>query len=167
MLAGLVDRLALPAGPPFLPLAAEANGWHAGSPPWEGAGRPCPGSWSRRPWRPSCRSRATQGTQVLVHQDLHSGNVLAAERTPWLAIDPKPLAAELEFAVAPVVRDAALGHRPELVRRRLDRLVAALGLDAERARGWALVQAVAWGFDGTGPSRANLEVAAWLLADDR
>src|SRR5215475_7700941 len=28
--------------------------------------------------------------QVLVHQDLHGDNVLAAEREPWLVIDPKP-----------------------------------------------------------------------------
>lgn len=28
--------------------------------------------------------------QVLLATDLHAGNVLAAEREPWLAIDPKP-----------------------------------------------------------------------------
>jgi hypothetical protein len=31
---------------------------------------------------------------VLLNQDLHFGNVLAAEREPWLVIDPKPLAGE-------------------------------------------------------------------------
>jgi streptomycin 6-kinase len=30
------------------------------------------------------------GDAVLLHTDLHAGNVLAAEREPWLAIDPKP-----------------------------------------------------------------------------
>lgn len=29
-------------------------------------------------------------TQVLLCTDLHAGNVLAAEREPWLIIDPKP-----------------------------------------------------------------------------
>ncbi len=168
VLAGLVDRLAIPAGPPFQSLAAEAAGWHDRlTANWERAGRPCPWELVEAAMAALVSLAPTQGAQVLVHQDLHSGNVLAAERAPWLAIDPKPLAAELEFAAAPVVRDAALGHRPKLVRHRLDRLVAALGLDAERARGWALAQAVAWGFDGSRPSRANLEVAAWLLADDR
>ena len=27
---------------------------------------------------------------MLLHTDLHAGNVLAAKREPWLAIDPKP-----------------------------------------------------------------------------
>jgi streptomycin 6-kinase len=30
------------------------------------------------------------GDAPLLHTDLHAGNVLAAEREPWLAIDPKP-----------------------------------------------------------------------------
>ena len=40
----------------------------------------------------------TQGEQVLLHQDLHADNVLAAQREPWLVIDPKPLVGEREFA---------------------------------------------------------------------
>jgi hypothetical protein len=44
-----------------------------------------------------------QGEQALVHQDLHGEQVLAAEREPWLLIDPKPLTAEREFALAPIV----------------------------------------------------------------
>ena len=46
----------------------------------------------------------SQGEQVLLHQDLHGDNVLAAQREPWLVIDPKPLVGEREFAVAPIVR---------------------------------------------------------------
>ena len=34
---------------------------------------------------------ASQGEQVLLHQDLHGDNVLSAQREPWLAIDPKQL----------------------------------------------------------------------------
>ena len=52
----------------------------------------------------------TQGEQVLLHQDLHADNVLAAEREPWLAIDPKPLVGEREFGIAPIVRSIELGH---------------------------------------------------------
>jgi streptomycin 6-kinase len=29
-------------------------------------------------------------TDVLLHTDLHAGNVLAGERQPWMLIDPKP-----------------------------------------------------------------------------
>lgn len=34
--------------------------------------------------------RDWSGPDVLLATDLHAGNVLAAEREPWLAIDPKP-----------------------------------------------------------------------------
>ena len=47
---------------------------------------------------------------MLLHQDLHPDNVLAAEREPWLVIDPKPLVGEREFAVAPIIRAPELGH---------------------------------------------------------
>ena len=42
----------------------------------------------------------TQGELVVVHQDFHGGNVLRAEREPWLAIDPKPLVGERAFDAA-------------------------------------------------------------------
>ena len=66
--------------------------------------------------------RDTQGEQVLLHQDLHAENVLAAGREPWLVIDPKPLAGEREFAVAPIVRGTELGHSKRDVLHRLERL---------------------------------------------
>jgi streptomycin 6-kinase len=86
----------------------------------------------------------TQGELVLVHQDLHGDNVLAARREPWLVIDPKPLAAEREFSVAPIVRSTELGHSRREALYRLDRLCVELGLDRERARGWTIVQTTAW-----------------------
>lgn len=102
---------------------------------------------------------ATQGELVLVHQDLHGDNVLAAEREPWLVIDPKPLAAEREFALAPIVRSFELGHSKRDLFHRLDRLCAELDLDRERARGWTVVQTVAWGGDS---SVDRSEVVEWL-----
>ena len=102
---------------------------------------------------------ATQGELVLVHQDLHGDNVLASEREPWLVIDPKPLAAEREFAVAPIVRSGELGHSKRDVLYRLDRLCGELGLDRERARGWTIVQTVAW---ADGAAQRLDEVVEWL-----
>ena len=102
---------------------------------------------------------ATQGDLVLVHQDLHGENVIAAQREPWLVIDPKPLAAEREFAVAPIVRSFELGRSKRDVFYRLDRLCAELGLDRERARGWTIVHTVAWGGDS---SVDRSEVVEWL-----
>jgi streptomycin 6-kinase len=101
---------------------------------------------------------SSQGQLVLVHQDLHGDNVLAAEREPWLVIDPKPLAAEREFSVAPVVRSRELGDSRRDVLDRLDRLCSELGLDRERARGWTIVQTTAWNEGDAWHS----EVVEWL-----
>lgn len=103
---------------------------------------------------------ATQGELVLVHQDLHGDNVLAAEREPWLVIDPKPLAAEREFAVAPIVRSGELGHSKRDALYRLDRLCSELELDRERARLWTIVQTTAWNDDASHPQHG--EVVEWL-----
>jgi streptomycin 6-kinase len=102
----------------------------------------------------------TQGELVLVNQDLHGENVLAAEREPWLVIDPKPLAAEREFSVAPIVRSRELGHSKREALYRLDRLCAELDLDRERARSWTIVQTTAW-LDGVGVA-GRREVIDWL-----
>jgi streptomycin 6-kinase len=50
------------------------------------------------------------------------------------------------------------------VLRRFDRLVEALDLDVERARGWTVAQTLAWSTDGDWPWYAgNHQVARWLL----
>jgi streptomycin 6-kinase len=103
---------------------------------------------------------ATQGELVLTSQDLHGDNILAAEREPWLAIDPKPLAAEREFQVAPIVRSGELGHTKRQALYRLDRLCSDLELDRERARLWTIVQTTAWSEGATIPSHGA--VLEWL-----
>jgi streptomycin 6-kinase len=84
----------------------------------------------------------TREELVLCHQDLHGGNILRAEREPWLAIDPKPIVAERAYDTVAIVRDAT-PTRDEL-RRRLDALSDLLGLDRERMRLWGLVKTLAW-----------------------
>jgi streptomycin 6-kinase len=161
VLTGLLPRLWAPAGAPFHTLADEADWWVSYLPAeWEQAGRP----FERRLLDAAVDALAslapTQGEQVLLHQDLHGDNVLAAGREPWLAIDPKPLVGEREFAVAPIVRSSELGHSRQAVLARLDRLTAELGLDRERAIGWTIGQTIAWGIE-SGPE--HHEVARWLL----
>jgi streptomycin 6-kinase len=89
-----------------------------------------------------------QGDQVVLHQDLHQGNILLSARGP-LAIDPKPLVGEREFDLASLIRDRRFAFDPSLPRHRLDFYAGELGLDRERARGWAIVHAVAWGSNET------------------
>jgi streptomycin 6-kinase len=106
----------------------------------------------------------TQGEQVLVNQDLHGENVLAAERELWLAIDPKPLAGEREFSASSIVRSSELGHSKRDVLYRLDRLCSELDLDRERAKGWTIAQTVAWS-GGSDYVDIHTETVRWLLED--
>jgi streptomycin 6-kinase len=105
---------------------------------------------------------ASQGEQVLIHQDLHGDNVLAASREPWLAIDPKPISGEREFSIAPIVRSYELGHTEAAVVGRLDHLTSELGLDRDRARLWTIAQTVAWAFDGDRVLPWHVRTATWL-----
>ena len=134
----LLPRLWKPAGAPFRPLAEEAAWWIDYLPRnWEHVGRPFERSLLDTVIETLRELSATQGEQVLLNQDLHADNVLSAEREPWLVIDPKPLAGEREFAVAPLVRGWELGHSKAATLRRFDRLTSELGLDRARAAGCA------------------------------
>jgi streptomycin 6-kinase len=155
VLIGLLPRL-WKSGDGFTPLADEADHW-------AGSLEDVHDQLLREAALYYIRELAlTQGELVLVHQDLHGENVLAAQREPWLAFDPKPLAGEREFSVAPIVRSNELGHSRRDVLHRLDRLTAELGLDRERARGWTIAQTVAWS-GGSHFVAPHIETVHWLL----
>ena len=159
----LLPRLWKPAGAPFRPLAEEAAWWIDYLPRnWEHVGRPFERSLLDTVIETLRELSATQGEQVLLNQDLHADNVLSAEREPWLVIDPKPLAGEREFAVAPLVRGYELGHSKAATLRRFDRLTGELGLDRERARGWTIAQRVAWAFESDWHDR-HVDTVRWLV----
>jgi streptomycin 6-kinase len=87
-------------------------------------------------------------TPVLLHGDLHHWNILAADRRPWLAIDPKGVVGEPAYEVGALLRNK-LDVAPNISRltmRRIDQLAEALGFDRQRLVGWCLAQAVlsAW-----------------------
>jgi len=93
----------------------------------------------------------------MVHTDLHYWNVLAADRQPWLAIDPKPLAADPAFAATPALWNrweeaVAGGDLRRHLRRRLSIICESAGLDEERARAWSIVREV--------------QMALWAVEDD-
>ncbi|MEV0450775.1 aminoglycoside phosphotransferase family protein [Streptomyces sp. NPDC050600] len=73
----------------------------------------------------------------LLHWDLHYDNILAAERAPWLSIDPKPLAGDPGFDLLPALTDL-WNPDPAETRWRFDLLTDRLGLDRARARAWTL-----------------------------
>jgi streptomycin 6-kinase len=108
-----------------------------------------------------------QGQIVLLHQDFHGGNVLRAQREPWLAIDPKPLIGERDFDAASLLRDRRWRLREAgmkaVLRRRLDLLAAELACDRERMRRWGIAHALAWGVSGHGVESDMVECARLLV----
>jgi len=163
VLVELLPRLWKPAGSPFGTLAAEAERW-AGSleASWERSGRPFQRLLLDVALEALRELPSTQREQVLLNQDLHGDNVLAAQREPWLVIDPKPLVGEREFGIAPIVRSRELGHSRHDVLARFDRLTGELGLDRDRARRWTIGQTIAWAFDGD-HRETHVETSRWLL----
>jgi streptomycin 6-kinase len=143
-----------PAEHAFRPLAAEARRWAVDlRSAWEELGRPFETELLEEAVAACLELGPDQGAPVVLHQDFHGGNVLRAEREPWLAIDPKPLVGEREFDAASLLRDRrdllVLPGAARIVRRRLDLLVAELGLERERMRRWGIAHALAWGVSGT------------------
>lgn len=124
---------------PFALVADEADRWAETVPRWyEEASSPFQRSLldaALEVYRTVDRSSTR-----LVNQDLHGGNVLRAEREPWLAIDPKPLVGEREIEASGLLRNT------DNVSRWLDALVE-LGFDRERARGWGVAHNLAWAWD--------------------
>ena len=77
---------------------------------------------------------------LLLHTDLHAGNVLAAEREPWLAIDPKPwVGARLRRDPAHLQRLFLKGADAEALASWMARL---LDLDLNRILLWLFARAV-------------------------
>ncbi|MPY89467.1 MAG: hypothetical protein GEU99_16260 [Luteitalea sp.] len=79
---------------------------------------------------------------VLLATDLHAGNVLHAQREPWLVIDPKPFVGDPAYDATQHLLncDARLRSDPDGTIRRFADL---LGVDQERVRLWTFARAAA------------------------
>ncbi|MFJ9180899.1 aminoglycoside phosphotransferase family protein [Streptomyces sp. NPDC102360] len=111
------------------------------------------------------REVADEPGDRLLHWDLHFENVLAAEREPWLAIDPKPLAGDPGFDLWPALDNR---YEPQELVWRFDAISGVLGLDRERARAWTLgrvLQNALWDIeDGRELGAVDLDIARRLRA---
>jgi streptomycin 6-kinase len=160
----LLPRLWKPAGTPFTSLSEEAGRWADDlAEGWKRTGKPFEERLLGAAMEALENLPGSQGEQVLLHQDLHAGNILRAQREPWLVIDPKPLTGERDFGIAALVRGDELGHGPQFVRRRFTRLTTELGLDRERARGWTIAQTLAWAFGDDDVLIEHVDCARWLV----
>jgi streptomycin 6-kinase len=84
---------------------------------------------------------ATADRHVLLCTDLHAGNVLAAEREPWLVVDPKPYVGDPTYDALQHLFNCGerlLADPPALV----GRMAGLLDLDSERLGLWLLARAV-------------------------
>ena len=102
-----------------------------------------------------------------IHGDLHYANVLAGDREPWLAIDPKPVAGDPHYEIAPMLWNrwdevVASGNVRDAVRRRFHTLVDTASLDEDRARDWVVVRElhnVLWAIEAAARERRPLDAA--------
>ncbi|MFF4157187.1 aminoglycoside phosphotransferase family protein [Streptomyces sp. NPDC001678] len=121
-------------------------------------------AWRGLPWAADARGLVDEAVElrdgltadapaepaVLLHGEFHQGNVLAADRVPWLAIAPRPLVGERAYDLAWLVRDRldtllAAPGAAAAARRRVTKLAESLEVDADRLRGWTVFRATAAG----------------------
>lgn len=161
--AELLARLWAPPPPDrrFPSLGEELGSWAEELPAqWERLGRP----FERALVDEAAAAVRELGAsaEVVLHGDFHSGNVLAASREPWLAIDPTPLVGERAFDAASLLRDHRWEVTSDTLRRRIDVLAGELDLDRERVRRWGIVHALFWGVSWA-KLEEDLVLAARLL----
>jgi streptomycin 6-kinase len=87
------------------------------------------------------------GMPVLLHGDLHHMNILSAQRSPWLAVDPKGVVGEPAYEPGALLRNPvpaifARSDLPRLTARRIDQLAEHLEIDRRRIASWGMAQAV-------------------------
>jgi streptomycin 6-kinase len=109
---------------------------------------------------------------VVLHGDIHHGNVLDFGGGDWLAIDPWGYVGERAYDYANLFRnpDLATVSQPGRIGRQLEQVAGLSGLDRERLGKWVLTHAglsVAWRLeDGIDPAEgfALFELLAAALA---
>lgn len=147
IVAGLYERLHVPASPALPSLAEAVAEWTARL-----ADLPRSAPLPRRLveqalalGRAFASDPATTGT--VIHGNLHYGNVLAADREDWLAIAPRPFSGDPHLEPEPMLRHRwedvtdAVNVR-DAIRRRFRTLVDTAELDGDRARDWVTVRQV-------------------------
>src|SRR5262245_34630539 len=142
LVASLLRRLwRRPASPhPFRPLSMMTTRWTvetlAQSRQWPDAGLVQEGlDLLRRLSHPAA-------DDVLLATDLHAGNVLQAQREPWLVIDPKPFIGDPVYDATQHLLNCIGRLRVEPLST-IQRLADLLEVDSERVRMWTFARLAA------------------------
>ncbi|MET9275900.1 aminoglycoside phosphotransferase family protein [Kribbella sp. NPDC003557] len=138
-------RLHVPAGPQYRTLSGELRRWVDGFRQLP-ASAPVPHRYVEQAISLAedfIADPATDGR--LIHTDLHYENMLAADREPWLVIDPKPLSGDPHYEVAPLIWNrwdevTAARDLRFAVQQRFWTAVDAAGFDEDRARAWVILR---------------------------
>ena len=85
---------------------------------------------------------ASSDTAVLLATDLHAGNVLQAQREPWLVVDPKPFVGDPAYDATQHLFNCRSRLRSDPATL-ISRLADLLEVDPERVRLWAFARAAA------------------------
>ncbi|WP_276353658.1 aminoglycoside phosphotransferase family protein [Cohnella caldifontis] len=112
--------------------------------------------------------RRTPRPHVLLHGDLHHGNILSARREPWLAIDPKGIVGEAEYEPCSYFMNEIDSKDPQgQARRRALTFADAMGRDPDRILRWAYCHAMlsAWWCIEDGVGQADRQVGLALHLD--
>lgn len=144
VIAGLLRRLWIePAsGHPFRPLQEMCDAWadsYEHDPVERGALDP---GLAREGIALLRALPATADRTVLLCTDLHAGNVLAAEREPWLVIDPKPYVGDPTYDALQHILNCGERLRTD-PRALVSRLADLLDLDRDRLLLWLFARSVA------------------------
>lgn len=85
------------------------------------------------------------GAPVLLHGDFHHNNVLAAQREPWLVIDPLPLVGEREYDAVMFLlfRKGSMDVPEEALNEAIESLCGRLDLDPGRVKRWLYLRLIA------------------------
>lgn len=108
-------------------------------------------------------SRSSSTTNVLLATDLHAGNVLRAQREPWLVIDPKPFVGDPAYDATQHLFncDERMQRDPhETIRRFAD----LLEVDSERVKLWTFARAAAEPRDNWSNDSWKLKLARALAS---
>lgn len=132
----------LPSGHPFRPLPAMADDWILRAEARLSADPGRLDAGLAREGLALFRELSRTGpTKVLLLTDLHAGNVLAAERRPWLFIDPKPYVGDAHYDVLQHVLNCTESLQADPIGL-LTEVADLAGLDAERVRRWLFARCV-------------------------